>query len=171
MSLGFGAGLSALSAARTAIQTIGHNMANATTPGYARERVLFQTIGGGLFGGHLVGGGVNVATIDRVTDDLLSRQVLRQKHEVGRRETLLQNLFEVEQVFGEPGEGGVAALLGDVFSRISGLEAAPDDGALRGSVSAIPALRPAHASRHGHSTQPGEVGVQTVAPRSITAWA
>ena len=43
--------------------------------------------------------------------------------------------------------------------------------ALRGSSPAMPARRPAQCAIQGHSTQPGAAGVQTVAPRSNSAWA
>ena len=43
--------------------------------------------------------------------------------------------------------------------------------ALRGNSAAMPARRPAQSAIHGHSAQAGAAGVQTVAPRSNSAWA
>ncbi|MCA9320293.1 MAG: flagellar hook-associated protein FlgK [Planctomycetes bacterium] len=157
MPLSFGSGISALNAARTAITTIGHNLANASTPGYSRERVLLGSLGGGLYGGHRVGGGVEVTEINRVTDDLLTRRVLLQQHEVARRETQLQNLIEVEQVFGEPGQNGISALLGGFFQGLSALSASPEDSATRGgAVEAAATL--AERFRRVHSELDGTLG-------------
>ena len=44
MSLGFSIGLKALVAARTAMDTIGHNLANQNTPGFKRYRVQFEDL-------------------------------------------------------------------------------------------------------------------------------
>ncbi len=134
MPIGFDTGLSALIAARTAINTIGQNLANASTPGYSRERVLLETVGGTFSGGLRLGGGVRVNSIERVTDELLLSRLRIQQHEVARRAVGLQNLQEVEQIFGEPGEGGVSALLGNLFNGLSGLGATPDESALRSGV-------------------------------------
>ncbi len=134
MPIGFDTGLSALISARTAINTIGQNLANASTPGYSRERVLLETVGGTFSRGLRLGGGVRVNSIERVTDDLLLSRLRIQQHEVARRSVGLQSLQEIEQIFGEPGEGGVSALLGNLFNGLSGLGATPDESALRSGV-------------------------------------
>src|ERR1700758_941245 len=71
----FSIGTSALSAAYTALETTGNNIANANTPGYSREIVDFQAqVGTGLSGSY-VGQGVTVASITRAYDQLLTQQV------------------------------------------------------------------------------------------------
>ena len=42
-ALGLGASLRALTAARLGIQTASHNVANANTPGFSRQRVSFSS--------------------------------------------------------------------------------------------------------------------------------
>ena len=132
--LGFGTGVAALTAARSAIATIGHNLANASTPGYSRQRVLLESIGGNFIQGRNVGAGVRIGAIDRVTDDLLAGRVRQQKHEVGRREIALGNLQDIETIFGEPGENGISYMLTDFFNGLSSLSSAPDDSSVRGTV-------------------------------------
>lgn len=126
-----GTGLSALSAARFAIQTIGNNLANAATPGYSRERVLFGTTATEIYGGRRIGGGVRVESLQRVSDDLLSRRVRVQQHEVSRRNVVFQHLQSVELALGGLDEHGISTQITQYFNGLSQLATSPDDGALR----------------------------------------
>ena len=131
---GFDTGLSALSAARLAIETVGNNLANAATPGYSRARVLTETGTPTLVGRFYEGGGVRVASLDRVTDDLLLTRYREQSQEVERRNVVLENLLGVESAFGEPGSAGLSSQLGYLFNSFSSLSTAPEDIALRKDV-------------------------------------
>ncbi|MCB9834139.1 MAG: flagellar hook-associated protein FlgK [Planctomycetes bacterium] len=131
---GFDTGLSALSAARLAIETVGNNLANATTPGYSRNRVLTATGTPTLVGRFYQGGGVRVAAVDRVTDDLLVTRVREQSQEVERRNVILDTLLGVEAAFGEPSTSGLSAQLGSMFDSLSSLATAPEDISLRKGV-------------------------------------
>ncbi len=64
-------GESALRSQQVALQTVGHNISNATTEGYTRQRVVFQTTRPqDLVFAHL-GTGVQVAKIERVINQSL----------------------------------------------------------------------------------------------------
>lgn len=68
-------GTSALLAVQQAINTTGHNIANANTEGYSRQRVDLDALPPQLKGGNYVGSGVTVDGIDRVYDQFLSDEV------------------------------------------------------------------------------------------------
>jgi flagellar hook-associated protein 1 FlgK len=75
MADAFSIGVSALISAQRVMSTTGHNIANANTDGYSRQRVELEARpaqgGGGLF----IGRGVQVATVLRIADQFLVSQL------------------------------------------------------------------------------------------------
>ena len=67
-------GARALMANQVALQTTGHNIANVNTPGYSRQTVSLATVQGQFTGGGYIGQGVEVQTILRNQNELLTRQ-------------------------------------------------------------------------------------------------
>lgn len=130
----FSTGLTALNAARLAMETVGQNLANASTPGYTRERVNLASLAGTAINGRRVGGGVAVRNIERVTDELLVSRLRAQNHEVGRREAQVQMLSEVENVFNEPSDAGLNYQLSAFFNQTSSLVTSPTDSQVRAAL-------------------------------------
>lgn len=75
MSDVFGIGVSGLRAFQRALSTTSHNVANAATEGYSRQRTLFETRSPEVTALGSLGTGVNVARVERVYDDFLTAQV------------------------------------------------------------------------------------------------
>ena len=68
-------GVSALLAYQKALGTTSHNIANANTVGYSRQRVdLVSRLGDSTSGGY-IGAGVDVQTVQRVTDVLVNARL------------------------------------------------------------------------------------------------
>jgi flagellar hook-associated protein 1 len=67
--------VSGLKAFQRALDTTSHNIANATTPGYSRQRVELTAREPEAFGGLNLGRGVNVSSVDRYYDSLLATQM------------------------------------------------------------------------------------------------
>jgi flagellar hook-associated protein 1 FlgK len=115
---GFGAGLKALHAARLAIEVSGHNVANANTPGFARQRVLqSSTLPFGVMGGFQIGTGVQVDDVQRLVDDGLERRIRLQLGFSAGAEVDDARWHEIEGIFNEPSAGlseGFAALFGGI---------------------------------------------------------
>lgn len=135
--------LTALRFNRVALDVASNNVANAGTEGYSRRRVVGESLGASAVparwsrlpeGLDAVGGGVGVASVDRLADSLLD---VRARTEHGRQEyldvrsTVLQR---VESAIGEPGTTGVAAALSAFRSSWNDLANAPTSGAARGQV-------------------------------------
>ncbi len=107
---------SLLSIARTAllthqkaVDTTGHNIANASTPGYTRQRLaltaevpLNTAIG-------QVGRGVTADGIERLRDGFLDQHYRRENGELGRFGTMKETLGQIEDIFGEPSATGLGA--------------------------------------------------------------
>ncbi|MFT7617181.1 MAG: flagellar hook-associated protein FlgK [Planctomycetota bacterium] len=131
---GLSSGISALSAARLAIQTVGNNLANSTTPGYSRERVILESGRPTLIGSFYQGGGVRVGSLERVTDELLLDRVRNQNHEVARRNITFQAMLGVEAAFGEPSDTAFSGQLTSFFSSLSSLATSPADNVQKKGV-------------------------------------
>ena len=75
MSELFGIGTTALQAFQRALATTGNNVANASTPGYSRQRVLLTERPGQFNGAGYIGSGVQVAGIQRLFDALRAAEL------------------------------------------------------------------------------------------------
>jgi flagellar hook-associated protein 1 FlgK len=130
---GLGAGLKALTAARLGIQTAGHNVANANTPGYSRQRVMQSAAMPATWGRFQFGTGVDVDGIDRLVDDGIERRLRLQLGLSGSAEVDASRWREIEGAFNEP-DAGIGSDLSELFGRLGRLQTDPSDRALRGGV-------------------------------------
>jgi flagellar hook-associated protein 1 FlgK len=130
-SIAFNLGIEGLLAAQTALDTVGHNLANANTPGYSRQSVLLLAGPTQRFGGRLVGTGVRADDVVSVRDLLVDRRILAQRALMGRLETKSSAVSDIEALLGEPGDGSLSTRISGFFSAISRLSANPSDAVLR----------------------------------------
>jgi flagellar hook-associated protein 1 len=63
-------GSSALNAAQVGLSTTGHNIANASTPGYSRQVVVQSAAQAQNFGYGYIGQGTEVAAVTRVYSEI-----------------------------------------------------------------------------------------------------
>lgn len=130
-SIALNLGIEGLLAAQTALDTVGHNIANANTPGYSRQNVLLSPGPTQRFGGRLVGTGVRAEQIVSVRDLLVDRRILTQRGLMGRLETKSSALSDIEALMGEPGTGSLSSTISGFFTGVSRLSANPGDPVLR----------------------------------------
>jgi flagellar hook-associated protein 1 FlgK len=124
-------GIEGLLAAQTALDTVGHNLANANTPGYSRQNVLLAAAPAVRIGNRLVGNGVRAEQVLSIRDLLVDQRILVQRSAVGRLGTTSSGLADVESLFAEPGDGSLSSKLSAFFSGVSSLSANPGDAVLR----------------------------------------
>ncbi|WP_210493835.1 flagellar hook-associated protein FlgK [Patulibacter sp. SYSU D01012] len=115
--------LRGLLAQQRAIEVTGHNIANESTPGYSRQRANLQAstpLIGGPWGSTSayaqLGTGVDVTGIDRLRDRFADVQLRAQTTKLGEASTLSGLYEQVELSIAEPGDKGVAAQLGRLWS-------------------------------------------------------
>ncbi|OEH92199.1 flagellar hook-associated protein FlgK [Bacillus solimangrovi] len=124
----------ALSSQQAALYTTGHNIANANTPGYTRQRVNFtQTepyptpafntpnIPG------QIGTGVQVGDIQRMRDGFLDMQFRGESAKNGYWEARSQVLSQMEDVMSEPSEEGLANMMDQFWNALQDLAVQPQD--------------------------------------------
>lgn len=121
-----------LNAQQTALQTIGHNVANANTEGYTRQRVSMQTdLAQNVTGVGQIGTGVRVSGIDRVSDQYVTTQ-LRNAHSTTKGHEALSDIVgQLEAVFNEPSDTGLSNQISEVFNAWNYLASSPEEASAR----------------------------------------
>jgi flagellar hook-associated protein 1 FlgK len=136
MSLGsvLGTARSALAAQQLAIETAGHNIANAQTEGYSRQRVELAPASAQRWLYGSVGTGVAVTDVRRARDVLLDGAVRRETGGDAAASARRELLGAVEEVLGEPSDTGLANALDAFWSSWSELATSPTSAAARSVV-------------------------------------
>lgn len=117
-----------------ALQVTSHNLANATTEGYSRQRAELVPGTPLQLPEGLLGTGVRVADITRARDQLLDGIYRRESALFHGFQTQYQALSSVESVFGEIGATGLGDSLDAFWSAWSDLSNDPTSSAARAVV-------------------------------------
>jgi flagellar hook-associated protein 1 len=127
----------ALSAQEQAVNVIGHNIANAETPGYTRQRVSLAAASPETLPplGQL-GRGVTVAGIERLRSAFLDSSWRQEAGLQGRTQTLSDVLSQVTGVLAEPSDTGLGASLDNLIDAFNSLASNPVDPTARAVVAA-----------------------------------
>jgi flagellar hook-associated protein 1 FlgK len=131
-----GSALSALQAERKALEVTGQNIANSSTAGYTRQRAVFQAVGGSVIPAMYsksdgVGAGVNLSDVQRLQDTFLEQRANTENGTLSNLSTTQGTLSDIENSFGEPGDGGLQALLSSYWNGWDDVANHPDDASAR----------------------------------------
>lgn len=126
----FNIGLTGLNAAQAHLATAGHNIANAATPGYHRQRVelqnaLVQGTGEGFFGT-----GVEIATVSRVYSAFLDDQVASALGRQAYLDAYRDEITQIDNLLADA-NSGLSPALSEFFNTVHALGADPDSAATR----------------------------------------
>lgn len=120
------------------LEVTGHNIANANTPGYTRQRLITSSIEGGMNYGIFtytskgqVGGGVDIQELTQIRDAFLDMQYRRESGTWGEWTVKTDALQYIEGVFREPSEAGINAVLADLFEDLHELSKNPESKEIR----------------------------------------
>ncbi len=129
-------GRSGLMASKAAIATTGHNISNANTDGYSRQRVDTQTTTPFPAAGdrRVIGTGVTIERVGRVNDEYLEKQIRTSNRVMSHMEEKDLMLRQVEDIFNEMGGEGLNRLMSRYFNEFRKLSNDPDSEAVRQSV-------------------------------------
>lgn len=141
MSSTFG-GLNILSrslyANQASLDTVGHNIANAGTDGYSRQRVNLVTASpsGEVYGRYknFAGSGVTIASITRARDIFADRQLWKESASLGYCEVSSTSLSKLEEIFTEPSDTGVQTVLNQFWTSLQTLSTNASDASARATV-------------------------------------
>ncbi|TRY24498.1 MULTISPECIES: flagellar hook-associated protein FlgK [Brevibacillus] len=111
-----------LFAQQAALNTTGHNIANANTEGYTRQRVnMVATPGIPYVGMHmnreagLLGTGVMASDIQRLREDFLDLQYRKENKTLGYWEVKLDALNKIESILQEPSDTGLQKVMDQMW--------------------------------------------------------
>ena len=127
---------SGMLAQQLALQVTGNNIANASTPGYSRQRVDMVAGQSVALPQGLLGTGVQIVDITRARDALLDSTLRRDTALSEGFSTAQRELLRIEAVLAEPTEAGLATALDAFWDSWSDLSNDPTSTSARAVVRA-----------------------------------
>jgi flagellar hook-associated protein 1 FlgK len=121
----------ALRANQIGLQVVGQNIANANTPGYIREEVVFNPGPTQRIGNLLLGTGVEVEAIIQKIDKFLQQRLRGATSDRASSETQQQAYLDLEQLIGELNDTDLSTALNDFFSSIHEVLNQPESESIR----------------------------------------
>jgi len=123
----------ALNADTGALQGTNNNIANANTPGYSRQTVIFQEATPTENGSLSMGDGVVLEGFQSVRDELVQTQIQQQTQSQSGTNAQLTTLQQIQPAF-TTSTADIGTQMSALFTSISSLSAAPANSADRESV-------------------------------------
>jgi flagellar hook-associated protein 1 FlgK len=125
MFAGLSSGNVALSYYRRGLETAGHNIANVSTEGYARQRVNAAANAPINDGGFWIGQGVDTTGITRMRDLFVDAQYRRELPKLGYWETRMSNIKNLEYYVGEYDRSTFQTALDDYWKSMEDVHTNP----------------------------------------------
>ncbi|WP_066290370.1 flagellar hook-associated protein FlgK [Bacillus sp. FJAT-29937] len=130
-----------MSAQQAALYVTGHNISNANTPGYSRQRVNFEqtnpfpnpSMNRPQIPGQM-GTGVMAGSIQRMRDSFIDDQYRGENNKLGYWSARSQSLHTMETIMNEPTEHGLANTLDQFWKSLQDLSVTPQDSGTRSVV-------------------------------------
>lgn len=124
-----------------AISTAGHNISNANTEGYSRQRVQLKEFDP-LYRPDLerperagmIGQGIDVQSITRIRDEMLDQRITAQQNQESYWDTRSKYYTMIEQIFNEPDEVSVRSNMDKFWESWQELSINPESQAARQAV-------------------------------------
>lgn len=124
-----------------AISTAGHNISNANTEGYSRQRVQLKEFDP-LYRPDLerperagmIGQGIDVQSITRIRDEMLDQRVTAQQNQESYWDTRSKYYTMIEQIYNEPDEVSVRSNMDKFWESWQELSINPESQAARQAV-------------------------------------
>jgi len=123
-------GLKAMNAAQNRLMVTGHNVNNAKTEGYNRQRVLSSTAGAAATAAGYIGRGVQVVTVQRAYDGFLFKQLTQSQTRGAALAAYGNEISQVNNLLADR-TAGISAALQKFFSGVNAVASAPADPAAR----------------------------------------
>ncbi|KGD93151.1 flagellar hook protein FlgK [Achromobacter sp. RTa] len=125
--------LGGLNAAQAGLATTSHNINNATTVGYNRQRVMVSTAGAQATSNGYIGRGVQVDTVVRSYDSFLYKQLVGAQGSGAQLQAQLDQVSQVNNLFADR-TVGIAPGLNNFFTSMNTVASKPADPAARADL-------------------------------------
>ncbi|MBP7844514.1 MAG: flagellar hook-associated protein FlgK [Proteobacteria bacterium] len=123
-----------LGANQKALAVTSHNISNANTEGYSRQRVEMEARAPYGLGKVRVGNGVNVNAVTRASSTFVARRLEALNSQVGKSENYSGVLHQIEDIFVDDAEKGLNKSFSDFFNDVRNLSSQPNSTAMRAGV-------------------------------------
>lgn len=131
----------ALFAQQGALYTTGHNIANANTDGYSRQRVQFKASTPFPTASRVmprspgqIGTGVDMGVVERVRNKFLDMQFRSENSRHNYWDTKTDALSRLENLLNEPSSSGLAQTMDEFWESLQELSASPENDGARSVV-------------------------------------
>lgn len=136
---GLSTALSGLMTQRRAVEVTGQNIANASTPGYVRQRAEMAALGGAAVPSMfstpaVVGQGVAVVGVNRLNDLFLDARARTEGGVLAAATQEAATMSRLESLLAEPGDSGLSAQMAQFWSSWSTVGNEPDSIAARSEL-------------------------------------
>ena len=126
---------------QSALHTTSHNIANANTPGYTRQRINFEqtepypnaALNRPQIPGQ-VGTGVKAGSIQRIRESFLDVQYRGENNKLGYWETRAESYRKLEEVLNEPSDAGLSKTMDQFWQALQDLAVNPTNPGARSVV-------------------------------------
>ena len=132
---GLSIALSSLQTQQRALEIAANNVANANTPGYTRQAADMTTLGSATPAFFSTstgdGNGVTVSSVTRFRDAFMEIQAGLQHGTLASLDQTNTTMQQLQTVFGEPGDNGIAAQLSNLWASFDSVANNPGDPGAR----------------------------------------
>src|SRR5579863_10197164 len=122
----------ALDVFQRVMDTIQTNVANSSTPGYARQNLPLEALPMDSLG--ILPGGVTTGEMQSARDEFAEQNVRQQFSSLGTLEQMNQSLSNLQLNFNVSSDSGIPGALNQLFQNFSNWSVTPGDGAARQAV-------------------------------------
>lgn len=126
-------GKTALNAAQVGLSVTGHNIANASTPGFSRQESVQSTGVAQNFGFGYIGQGAQVTQIRRQYSDFLADQFNNAQSNSTATNTYASQMSQIDNILADS-DSGLSPAMQQFFSSVQALSSNPGDAATRQAV-------------------------------------
>lgn len=130
-------GKRSMSNSQTALQTTAHNIANKSVEGFSRQRLDLQTNPSITEGKLQIGTGARPATVQRVTDPFLDKQLGKEMGTKGYMDAQSDSLIRIENIFNEQNGKGINQYVSDFFNAWREVSNNPESATVRAMVTEV----------------------------------
>lgn len=129
----FNIAVSGMNVQQKAIDITSHNVSNANTDGYSRQRAIIETNEPYTAIGEAgqIGTGASVTAVQRVRNSFLDYQIRVETSTQGTYQARDTYLSDIENIFNEPSDTGMSTLIGNFFNSWQDLSKQPQSSNAR----------------------------------------
>ncbi|WP_077597244.1 flagellar hook-associated protein FlgK [Oceanobacillus kimchii] len=131
----------ALAVQQSALYTTGHNISNANTEGYSRQRVNLEAMNGFPYASRnrpnipgQMGTGVEAGSVQRIRNQFLDNQFRSENNSSGYWTERANALSRMENVMNEPSDSGLSKTMNQFWQSLQDLAVNPDNAGARSVV-------------------------------------